>query len=186
MDNLFSFVSNIICISDEAHRSQLNLDQKLVIDNKNGEVRTTYGYAKYLHDSLPNATYIGYTGTPIDETIDVLFKNREERLRKKYSRRIFKDDPLSERVESLVDVQSENGYMAEFNEPDEDEKDTITFEQYNCPIAAIADRYDKPCHYELELFKEVLGTDRVERVECIAKGGKSCKYIIQKNIENKL
>ncbi len=69
--SLLSDRSNIICISDEAHRSQLNLDQKLVIDNKNGEVRTTYGYAKYLHDSFPNATYIGYTGTPIDETIDV-------------------------------------------------------------------------------------------------------------------
>lgn len=121
-----------------------------------------------------------------DEAIDVLFKNREERLRKKYSRRIFKDDTLIERVENLVDVQSENGYMAEFSKPDEVDTDTITFEQYNCPIAAIADRYDKPCHYELELFKEVLETDSVERVECIAKGGKSCKYIIQKGIENEL
>lgn len=121
-----------------------------------------------------------------DEAIDMLFKNREERLRKKYSRRIFKDDTLIERVENLVDVQTENGYMAEFSESDESDTDTITFEQYNCPIAAIADRYDKPCHYELELFKEVLGTDGVERVECIAKGGKSCKYIIQKSTENTL
>ena len=69
--SLLSDRTNIICISDEAHRSQINLDQKLVIDEKNSEVRTTYGYAKYLHDSLPNATYIGYTGTPIEETIDV-------------------------------------------------------------------------------------------------------------------
>lgn len=60
---------NVICISDEAHRSQINLDQKLKI--KNGKVTTTYGYATYLHNSLPNATYIGFTGTPIDETIDV-------------------------------------------------------------------------------------------------------------------
>lgn len=69
--SLLSDRNNIICISDEAHRSQLNLDQKLVIDTKKDEVRTTYGYAKYLHDSLPNATYIGYTGTPIEETIAV-------------------------------------------------------------------------------------------------------------------
>ena len=61
--------NNVVCISDEAHRSQLNLDQTLVI--KDGEVYTTYGYAKYLHDSLPNATYVGFTGTPIQETIDV-------------------------------------------------------------------------------------------------------------------
>ncbi|BAM46757.1 helix-turn-helix transcriptional regulator [Amphibacillus xylanus] len=113
-----------------------------------------------------------------EETIDTLFKNREQRLRKRYQRRIYKEDSLTERVEQLVDVQSENGYMAEFSAPEND--DTITFEQYNCPIAAIADRYDRPCHYELELFKEVLGTDQIERVECIAKGGKSCKYVIQK------
>lgn len=31
----------------------------------------TYGFAKYLHDSLPNATYVGFTGTPIDPTIEV-------------------------------------------------------------------------------------------------------------------
>ena len=60
---------NVICISDEAHRSQINLDAKKLITEE--EIRTTYGYAKYLHDSLPNATYIGFTGTPIDETLKV-------------------------------------------------------------------------------------------------------------------
>ena len=60
---------NVICISDEAHRSQLNMDQNVKITNLG--VKTSYGYAKYLHDSLPNATYIGFTGTPIQETIDI-------------------------------------------------------------------------------------------------------------------
>ncbi|MDA3812488.1 MAG: HsdR family type I site-specific deoxyribonuclease [Spirochaetaceae bacterium] len=62
--------NNIICISDEAHRSQVNLDQKIRFDEKNGVTRT-YGFAKYLHDSLPNATYVGFTGTPVDATLDV-------------------------------------------------------------------------------------------------------------------
>ncbi|MBT3384183.1 MAG: type I restriction endonuclease subunit R [Prolixibacteraceae bacterium] len=56
--------TNVICISDEAHRSQTNLDQKIKITAKG--VTKTYGFAKYLHDSLPNATYVGFTGTPID------------------------------------------------------------------------------------------------------------------------
>jgi type I restriction enzyme, R subunit len=60
---------NIICISDEAHRSQVNLDQKVRVTEKG--VQRTYGFAKYLHDSLPNATYVGFTGTPIDATLDV-------------------------------------------------------------------------------------------------------------------
>lgn len=61
--------TNIICISDEAHRSQTNLDQKIRITDKG--VTKTYGFAKYLHDSLPNATYVGFTGTPVDATLDV-------------------------------------------------------------------------------------------------------------------
>lgn len=64
---------NVICISDEAHRSQINLDQKITVitEGKNKGVKKTYGFAKYLHDSLPNATYVGFTGTPIDATLDV-------------------------------------------------------------------------------------------------------------------
>ena len=60
---------NVICISDEAHRSQVNLEQKVKITDAG--VERTYGFAKYLHDSLPNATYVGFTGTPIDATIEV-------------------------------------------------------------------------------------------------------------------
>ena len=67
--SLLSNRSNIICISDEAHRSQVNLDQKVRITSAG--VERKYGFAKYLHDSLPNATYVGFTGTPIDATIDV-------------------------------------------------------------------------------------------------------------------
>ena len=61
--------TNVICISDEAHRSQTNLDQKVKVSEKG--VSKTFGFAKYLHDSLPNATYVGFTGTPIDATLDV-------------------------------------------------------------------------------------------------------------------
>ncbi|WP_274476134.1 type I restriction endonuclease subunit R [Mangrovimonas aestuarii] len=61
--------NNVICISDEAHRSQINLDQKIKVTEKG--VMKSYGFAKYLHDSLPNATYVGFTGTPVDATLDV-------------------------------------------------------------------------------------------------------------------
>jgi len=67
--DLLTTRNNVICISDEAHRSQINLEQKLVITDKG--IETKYGFAKYLHDALPNATYVGFTGTPIDGTIDV-------------------------------------------------------------------------------------------------------------------
>lgn len=52
---------NIIVMADEAHRSQYGLKEK--IDAKTGEIKT--GTARIIRDSLPNATYIGFTGTPI-------------------------------------------------------------------------------------------------------------------------
>ncbi len=66
---LLSDRTNIICISDEAHRTQTGIGAKLKKTDKG--VFTTYGFAKYLRDSFPNATYCGFTGTPIDETITV-------------------------------------------------------------------------------------------------------------------
>ena len=61
--------SNIICISDEAHRTQTGVGAKLKKTDKG--VFTTYGFGHYLRTSFPNATYCGFTGTPIDETIAV-------------------------------------------------------------------------------------------------------------------
>lgn len=66
---------NVICISDEAHRTQTNLEESTVIKyNEDGlavAIKKTYGFAQYLHKSLPNAIYVGFTGTPIDDTIAV-------------------------------------------------------------------------------------------------------------------
>ena len=63
---------NIVVIADEAHRTQYGFSAK-TIDAKDaqGEVigkKVVYGFAKYLRDALPNATYLGFTGTPIEST----------------------------------------------------------------------------------------------------------------------
>lgn len=63
---------NIVVIADEAHRTQYGFSAK-TIDEKNarGEAigkKVVYGFAKYLRDALPNATYLGFTGTPIEKT----------------------------------------------------------------------------------------------------------------------
>ncbi|NCO00274.1 MAG: type I restriction endonuclease subunit R [Epsilonproteobacteria bacterium] len=63
---------NIIVIADEAHRTQYGFKPKTVDDkDKDGNVigkKIVYGFAKYLRDALPNATYLGFTGTPIENT----------------------------------------------------------------------------------------------------------------------
>jgi type I site-specific deoxyribonuclease, hsdR family len=60
--------NNIIVISDEAHRSHYGLNEKIKMvknDSNEYDLRATYGYEKYLRDALPNATFIGFTGTPV-------------------------------------------------------------------------------------------------------------------------
>lgn len=60
--------NNIIVISDEAHRSHYGLDEKIKMvknDSNEYDLRVKYGYEKYLRDALPNATFIGFTGTPV-------------------------------------------------------------------------------------------------------------------------
>ena len=61
--------SNIVVISDEAHRSHYGIDEKIVLkENPDGTYSSysKYGYAKYIRDALPEATYIGFTGTPVE------------------------------------------------------------------------------------------------------------------------
>src|SRR5262249_9800731 len=69
---LLSGRSNIVVIADEAHRTQYGFEARLIDEtNGNKEVigkRIVYGFAKYMRDALPNATYIGFTGTPIEST----------------------------------------------------------------------------------------------------------------------
>lgn len=57
---------NIVVIADEAHRSQYGFKARH-LENRSGGMRTTYGFAKYLRDALPNASFIGFTATPIEK-----------------------------------------------------------------------------------------------------------------------
>lgn len=73
-DDVLNDRSNIIFMADEAHRSQYGMEAKL--DRETGEWK--YGMAKHMRDALPNATFIGFTGTPIDlkdkSTVEVFGK----------------------------------------------------------------------------------------------------------------
>jgi type I restriction enzyme R subunit len=73
--NVFETLSerkNIVVVADEAHRTQYgfkakNIDEKDADGNVIGS-KVVYGFAKYMRDALPNATYLGFTGTPIEST----------------------------------------------------------------------------------------------------------------------
>ncbi|HEY5509950.1 MAG TPA: type I restriction endonuclease subunit R [Prolixibacteraceae bacterium] len=70
--DLLSDRQNIVVIADEAHRTQYGFKAKTIDakDNKGNVIgkKIVYGFAKYMRDALPNATYLGFTGTPIENT----------------------------------------------------------------------------------------------------------------------
>ena len=73
--NVFETLSerkNIVVVADEAHRTQYGFKAKNIeVKDENGNVvgsKVVYGFAKYMRDALPNATYLGFTGTPIENT----------------------------------------------------------------------------------------------------------------------
>lgn len=120
---------NVIVMADEAHRSQYGLEAETT---KAGEIK--YGYAKYLRDALPNASYIGFTGTPIEfddkstpavfgEYIDIYDMTRavEDKATVKiyYENRIIK---LETDEEELVKIDEEFEELAEGYEEEQKEK----------------------------------------------------------------
>ncbi len=62
VDEALTLRSNVVVMADEAHRSQYGFKAK--VDAKTGEI--SYGFAKYMRDALPHASFIGFTGTPIE------------------------------------------------------------------------------------------------------------------------
>lgn len=124
--------SNVVVIADEAHRSQYGFAAK--VQNDNHAVDVKYGYAKYMRDSLPNASYIGFTGTPIELTdkntravfgdyIDIYDMTRSVEdgttVKIYYESRIAKLD-LPDAVADLIDQEYDE--ITEFQEDNQKEQ----------------------------------------------------------------
>jgi len=108
-----------------------------------------------------------------EDSIHLLFKKREDRLTTEYSTRL-KTNSLPERLNEIVQIQNEKGYMASIRQIDEHSFELI---EYNCPIYSVAQEYKMACHCETEMFKKVVGTDLVHRTTCKTDGDNHCKFV---------
>lgn len=108
------------------------------------------------------------------DVVQRLFEGRQRTLLERYESRMM-DLSLDKRVKVLHSIQDENGYMVQSEQMDDG---SWMLHEYNCPIAQVADRHQEACHCELELFRQLLGTDDVERTECLAQNGQRCSYHI--------
>ncbi|MBK5245213.1 MAG: type I restriction endonuclease subunit R, partial [Eubacteriaceae bacterium] len=135
---------NVIIIADEAHRSQYGLEGKT--DLTSGEIK--YGYAKYLRDALPNASFIGFTGTPIDledrsttavfghyiDTYDMTQAVEDEAtVRIYYENRIIKLDTVSE---ELIKIDDEFEEITEGQEDNERDKNKATWSRLEAVVGS--------------------------------------------------
>ncbi|MFC4402153.1 helix-turn-helix transcriptional regulator [Gracilibacillus xinjiangensis] len=110
-----------------------------------------------------------------EDSIFHLFKTREERQTKNHTERIRKSTP-QDKVEEMVKIQNEKGYMAELNQIDDTHYEII---EYNCPIFSVANEFHIACQCETNMFKKVLGTDEVERIQCKTEGNNHCRFIVK-------
>lgn len=113
----------------------------------------------------------------MEGAVSKLFAGRKKKLHERYQP-YMAGKQLDERVQELAAIQNAGGYMVEIDASDSKE---FVLHEYNCPIAAVAGRYEQACSCELELFEALLGTE-VRRTECLAKGGNKCTYRIAKTI----
>ena len=108
------------------------------------------------------------------DVVGRLFELRKNKLLRRYEERM-KQESMQQKVEALAHIQNENGYMVAWEH--DEVSGGYVIDEFNCPISQVANRFNHACQSELELFKQLLGAN-VERVECLAKEGKRCRYLI--------
>jgi predicted ArsR family transcriptional regulator len=183
-------------LTDALHISQMGVRQHLVIleaeglvehyQEKQGRGRPPHVYQ--LTDEangLFPTTYANFAVGLMHEVakfngpgfINKVFRERMKAQLKTYQLRL-EGKTLSARVKELARIRDEEGYMARF---DENEDDYVLIE-HNCPIAVIAQEYPHVCEIELALFRQSLGA-KIVREEHLMQGSHRCCYRIPKPTE---
>lgn len=114
-----------------------------------------------------------------DEGMEKLLDVRLEKQIRDYSSEISVSSPLQEKLKSLSEIRTREGYMSDVIPGDNPEE--FMFVENNCPVCDAAKECTGICARELDLFNEVLGNDvSVSRFEHIIEGARRCAYQISK------
>ena len=183
-------------LADALHISQMGIRQHLAILEADGLVeyhpeKQGRGRPPHIYrltdaaNGLFPTTYANFAVGLMNEVakfngpgfINKVFRGRMKAQLQTYQLRL-QGKNLSERVKELARIRDEEGYMARF---DENEDDYVLIE-HNCPIAAIAQEYPHVCEIETALFRQSLGA-KVVREEHLMQGSHRCCYRIPKASE---
>jgi predicted ArsR family transcriptional regulator len=112
-----------------------------------------------------------------EDAIDHLIAAREDETRQTYRAAMDGKRNLRERLDELVRLRSQEGYMAACEDPGDG---TFLFVENHCPICAAATSCQGFCRAELNVFRDVLGPDvDIERAEHILAGARRCAYVVR-------
>lgn len=109
-----------------------------------------------------------------EEKVEELFARRMERLEAAYAPYLA-DKDLADQIAELTRIQNENGYLAEWEQVDDN---TFVFVEHNCVIAKVAQACHFACDYELNLLNRLLDADEIVREAHMVRGDVSCRYRI--------
>ncbi|TCS83114.1 helix-turn-helix transcriptional regulator [Tepidibacillus fermentans] len=183
-----SEISKELGITEMGVRRHLNtLEQNGLI--RSALVRQSMGRPTYIYsltdkaeDQFPKAyrqlaldlldVFVDVNG---EEKVNEIFERREELLRTRYLP-MLSGKTLEEKVDSLLEIQNDKGYMAELDTNEE----AFVLKQYNCLISQIAKKYPEACEAERKLFENLLGVD-VMNLSCMGQGDRICTFQIFKN-----
>lgn len=109
-----------------------------------------------------------------EAVIDQLFENRSRRLSAEYTD-LMTNKSNEEKVETLRKIQNEKGYMVDLIKMDDQQFELV---EHNCPIFGVSRNFKQACRCETDMFRDVLGTDNIERTSCKADGDQHCRFMI--------
>lgn len=116
------------------------------------------------------------------EGLAKLLSDRTQQQIRNYSARMDQDATWRERVATLAQIRTQEGYMAEVIEDAQDAQNAVLLVENHCSIYAAAQNCSSFCSSELEVFMALLGSEvTIERVEHIMSGDRRCAYRIFKN-----
>jgi len=113
------------------------------------------------------------------EAVEDVLAQRMERERTQFLKEVESED-FDEKVATIVRIQEDKGFMIEYDQINDGDYE---IRNYNCPIINIASKYQQVCSNEKQVLGEVFPHSKVISRSCIASGGKFCKWVITKPIE---
>jgi predicted ArsR family transcriptional regulator len=170
-------------VSVRHHTSALQAEGLLrSVEVRRGVGRPVFAYS--LTDAAQErfpARYLQLSERLLDElkaslppqALEAIFARMAEGIAADFARKV-EGKPLEEKMELLVEMLGEEGFMARWNKTGE----TISLTEYNCPYIRIGQRHPEVCVIDRTVISQVLSAD-VEKTTCVLDGAERCVFVIK-------